>query len=170
MNKSTISRSTDMSKNDKIPPIEHRPKCIHENCHKPCVIYKTSVSGDPYYRKVCSYHHSAAIAKKHGVQSAGHLSAERLNLSISEYRNRWHPSRKYRKNICENQDGRLGFKCTSTILWHGMLDVDHINGDPSDNSPTNLQTLCKCCHAYKTMAYRDGQTPGRKLKVNKNSS
>lgn len=159
--------STNPKKNSKIPPVDARPKCIHDGCNRPRVIYRTYKNGEPYYRKVCSYHHSTAIAARHGVPSATHLSAERLNLSISEYRNRWHPSRKHRKNICENQDGRLGFVCTSTIFWQGMLDVDHINGDPSDNSLANLQTLCKCCHAYKTMIYGDGQTPGRKNKGNK---
>jgi 5-methylcytosine-specific restriction endonuclease McrA len=29
-------------------------------------------------------------------------------------------------------------------------DVDHISGDPSDNSPDNLQPLCHECHSEKT--------------------
>lgn len=157
--------STDRNKNPKIPPIEDRPICSHQGCTRPRVIYRTKKSGEPYYRKVCSYHHSAAIATKHGVPSAVHLSAERLNLSLTEYRNRWHPYRRHRKQICENQDARLGFKCTTTVVWEGMLDVDHIDGDPRNNETHNLQTLCKCCHAYKTMVYGDGQTPGRKNKT-----
>lgn len=32
------------------------------------------------------------------------------------------------------------------------LEVDHINTDPTNNSPTNLQTLCKPCHLKKTTA------------------
>jgi hypothetical protein len=56
----------------------------------------------------------------------------------------------------------LGYKCTTTIVWDGMLDVDHKNGDPTDNRPENLQTLCKCCHAYKTWKFGDAKTPGRK--------
>ena len=68
----------------------------------------------------------------------------------------------YRKTYCENIDGRLGFKCTTTIYWEGMLDVDHIDGYPENDDPKNLQTLCKCCHAYKTNKYGDYKTPGRK--------
>ena len=29
-------------------------------------------------------------------------------------------------------------------------DVDHISGDPSDNSTDNLQPLCHACHSLKT--------------------
>jgi hypothetical protein len=43
-----------------------------------------------------------------------------------------------------------------------MLDVDHINGNPYDDSVENLQTLCKCCHAYKGHKNGDYKTPGRK--------
>ena len=69
----------------------------------------------------------------------------------------------HRKKYCENIDGRLGFKCTTTIIdpeW--QLDTDHINGDPSDNREENLQTFCKCCHAIKTRDSKDYASPGRK--------
>jgi len=70
----------------------------------------------------------------------------------------------FRKDYCENIDGRLGFVCTTTIVdkeW--QLDGDHINGDPSDNQEKNIQTLCKCCHAIKTRNSKDYLTFGRKL-------
>lgn len=31
-----------------------------------------------------------------------------------------------------------------------QLDVDHIDGDRSNNDPSNLQTLCANCHRLKT--------------------
>lgn len=68
----------------------------------------------------------------------------------------------FRKSYCENIDGRLGFTCTTSVVWEGMLDVDHINGNPYDDRPENLQTLCKCCHAYKGHKNGDRSTPGRK--------
>lgn len=37
-----------------------------------------------------------------------------------------------------------------------QLDVDHINGDHSDNSIENLQTLCANCHRLKTKLNEDG--------------
>ena len=77
----------------------------------------------------------------------------------------------YRKNYCENIDGRLGFKCTTTISnlvpWEMQLDADHINGDPSSHltlGAAAIQTLCKCCHAVKTHVNKDYLTEGRKAK------
>lgn len=79
-----------------------------------------------------------------------------------DYTNSKHPYLKWRKEYCENIDGRLGYICTSTIVWLGQLDVDHKDGDPSNNAEKNCQTLCKCCHAYKTNQEKDWLTPGRK--------
>lgn len=28
------------------------------------------------------------------------------------------------------------------------LTIHHVNGDPMDNSPSNMQTLCRQCHAF----------------------
>jgi 5-methylcytosine-specific restriction endonuclease McrA len=36
-----------------------------------------------------------------------------------------------------------------------QLDVDHIDGNPSNNKPENLQTLCKPCHIVKTRENRE---------------
>ena len=88
--------------------------------------------------------------------------------SYTDEKNKNHPYLKYRKSYCENVDGRLGYTCTTSIFWKGMLDIDHINGKPTDNRPKNLQTLCKCCHAYKTNKYKDYSTPGRKRLKDKN--
>lgn len=57
----------------------------------------------------------------------------------------------FRKDYCENIDGRLGYICTTTIVkpnW--QLEVDHIDGDRENASVDNYQTLCNCCHRYKT--------------------
>lgn len=35
-------------------------------------------------------------------------------------------------------------------------DVDHVSGDPSDNSRKNLQPLCHACHSRKTARERTG--------------
>jgi hypothetical protein len=82
-------------------------------------------------------------------------------ICTAHQKSSWHPYLRHRKDYCENVSGFLGFKCTTNIYWNGMLDVDHKNGNPSDNRKRNLQTLCKCCHAYKTNKNKDGQTPGR---------
>lgn len=42
------------------------------------------------------------------------------------------------------------------------LEVDHINGDRSDNDPKNIQTLCKPCHIKKTVENKDWRSKNAK--------
>lgn len=95
--------------------------------------------------------------------------------STKDYQKQNHPYANYRKDCCENQDGRLGFECTfkppskEQLKAMGLsedfktyLQVDHIDGNPYNNDPENLQTLCGNCHVYKTAKNGDRETPGRK--------
>lgn len=69
------------------------------------------------------------------------------------------------------------FKCTkcgwSEINPHTgrvPLEIDHIDDDPFNHSPQNLQVLCPNCHSLKTKApssskggrYKDGSHPKHK--------
>jgi hypothetical protein len=136
---------------------------------------------DAFDNFCCNYHHNENTAKKHGVKSAGHLTALRHGFdSVIEYKNSIHPYLKYRKDYCENIDGRLGFKCNTVLPTQEMIDavglgaagwkpkqfleVDHIDGDYTHNDPNNLQTLCKHCHAVKSVTHGDHLTPGRKTR------
>lgn len=132
---------------------------------------------------VCGTHHMNYLTKKNGLETVGEL-VKMINLktatlngfsTITEHKNSKHPSRKHRLDYCENIDGRLGFVCTTTPppqelidkyiesgYYEGWLDVDHIDGDPSNNNPDNLQTLCKCCHDFKGAMEKDYLSPGRK--------
>jgi hypothetical protein len=146
----------------------------------------------------CSLHHNENTARKHGVKTAGHLTAKRLGItyneynikkstelasrhgfaSVTEYKNSMHPYLKYRKDYCENTDGRLGFVCNTVLPTQEMIDavgligwkpkqfleVDHIDGNSDHNDPDNLQTLCKHCHVIKSYTHGDHLTPGRKTR------
>ena len=97
-----------------------------------------------------------------------HQAREEGFTSLTDKRNSTHPFRKWRKDYCENIDNRLGGgACTTTIPmidgvpFVGILDVDHIDGNPDNNDQSNAQTLCKCCHAYKTIKFKDYESPGR---------
>lgn len=156
--------------------INTRPNCSVPGCNR-LAVNMSSKKGLYYWRRsawildqykdaediwCCSYHHCKEIARRNSVKSAKHLTAARQGMSITEYQHQHHPYLRYRKDYCENIDGRLGFKCTTNIHWPGMLDIDHINGDPYNHNVTNLQTLCKCCHSYKSWKNQDYATPGRK--------
>ena len=124
----------------------------------------------------------SVIAKKAGFNSISEYNLNRANESgfesfldyldhkarlagFENHRERVnarHPYRKFRKDYCENIDGRLGFTCTTTVSMKAILQVDHINSNSSDNREENLQTLCACCHIHKTITNKDWKTLGRK--------
>lgn len=125
--------------------------CAHPGCtNKRAYAGINSKTGKSIYRKKCNSHYRQELADKRGFSN------------YVQYRNSTHPYKKYKKTYCENIDGRLGFTCTSTILISAQLEVDHIDGNPSNNELSNLQTLCNCCHSYKTILNEDYLTPGRK--------
>jgi hypothetical protein len=154
--------------------IEKHPKCSIKGCKNPRIVMDWHwTTGDPVYRLVCQDHHDENTALRYAKKTPGAEWVKTVHdvcahkegfSSYSEWLNSKHPYRQHRKDYCENIDGRLGYKCTTTIVWEGQLDVDHIDEDPSNNDPLNLQTLCKCCHAYKSNVFvrENGRTPGRK--------
>lgn len=142
-----------------------RPTCIMLDCNRPsAMISQNKNTGHINWRKYCSQCHNTRTAALHGLKNILEITASRAGKTVTELLNSRHRYRKYREDYCENQDGRLGFHCTTSIIWDGMLDVDHKDEDPTNNRPENLQTLCKCCHAYKTNMFfkANGRTPGRK--------
>lgn len=52
-----------------------------------------------------------------------------------------------KKDFCES----CGFVAQHKV----QLDIDHINGDHSNNDPSNLQTICANCHRLKTYMNKD---------------
>lgn len=74
-----------------------------------------------------------------------------------------------KKEYCENCNGILGYDCTyvipKDINSRGILTLEHWDGNPKNNQPDNLLTLCGNCAQYKTNLYEDWKTPGRNLKV-----
>jgi len=106
-----------------------RPKCVVPGCTQPGQHSgHRRKDGSVMYRAQCSGHHALRYGMKGGY-------------------------RIYKRQECANLDGRLGFKCTTFIIDRCMLDVDHIDHNHNNNAPSNLHTLCSCCHNYKTNYY-----------------
>lgn len=148
-----------MARKPKVPP---RPLCETEGCDKHAVRCNWKADGSPAWRRWCSGCHSRRTAARHGLKRISQLTAQRASMTETEYKNQYHPYLKHRRDFCENRDGRLGYRCRYKIRHSAQLQVDHINGNPRDNSVTNLQTLCANCHVFKTHANQDYRTPGRK--------
>lgn len=131
----------------------HRPKC---SCGNPVKGNYRRADGSMVWRKICGY-----CARK--------ITAKNAGISINELQRRTHPYMKYAAKSCSNRDGRLGFVCKfptkySFVDGKSVLHVDHIDGNPKNNHPDNLDTMCPTCHRVKTYLNKDHLTPGRKKK------
>ena len=47
-------------------------------------------------------------------------------------------------------------RCGRSLEWR-QLDVDHVNADPSDNRPENLQPCCAKCNRITLVRWRAGR-------------
>ncbi len=146
-----------------------RPKCCHEGCEE-YVGYVTSETGMsilelktyPYVdgkefgllqlddKSYCSTHYlenTPCYLKFKDIDTT--IKSSMTSLSGYGLHKLFHPE-------CEN-DGTLGIgpACTSTIIDKGQLQVDHKDGNHSNNDKDNLQTLCGNCHYLKTQKNKD---------------
>ena len=64
--------------------------------------------------------------------------------------------KRHKKGYCE--------QCGFVAIVAAQLDVDHIDGDRTNNDVDNLQTLCANCHRLKTHLNKD-HLRGRDVKV-----
>ena len=98
-----------------------RPTCINIGCDNPCA--HTGTRWRPY----CSRCHRASYGAATYAEGVTPV----------------------KKTYCENEDGRLGFDCTTTIHGTHVLELDHIDGNHLNNKPENIMTLCTTCHKHK---------------------
>jgi len=109
------------------------PKCINVNCDNNVAYSHTHKNGTKRWRPICGRCHLASYG------------AKELDEGVIAVK----------KTYCENKDARLGYECTAHIPYPGVLELDHIDGDRCNNIISNIQTLCKNCHSYKSHLNND---------------
>jgi hypothetical protein len=111
------------------------PKCINPGCNNDVAVRDWS---NWSFKTECSRCQSA---RKKGIMLEG--------ITI------------HKKSYCENIDGHLGFTCPVPNIesWRGFeigcLDLDHVDGNHSNNSTDNVRTYCKLCHNRKSIESGD---------------
>lgn len=113
-----------------------------------------------------------------------HTHIRRLKLDTRHFKGKGHgtsnPGRPLEEILVENSTYMKSSHLRSRVLkaglfkeqcsicgqgpeWQGrpiVLELDHINGDPTDNRLDNLRILCPNCHS-QTTTFRGRNTPGR---------
>lgn len=112
--------------------LEFRPKCINHGCNKPTTYSHKDEQGNKRWRIHCSHCQGASYGR--------HAHAKGVTP--------------FKTGRCSNSDGHLGFSCAINYKkapWAvGMTEIDHKNGDCTDNRPKNLDELCPMCHKQKS--------------------
>jgi hypothetical protein len=111
--------------------LQFRPTCINIGCKKPVTFSHKDEQGNRRWRVHCSHCQKASYGR--------HAHAPGVTP--------------FKTGRCSNQDNHLGFPCSVNYRkapWAvGMTEVDHRNGDPTDNRKRNLDELCPMCHRHK---------------------
>lgn len=104
--------------------------------------------------------------KKRGAKSCGPCYLSRFNRSAAQRERaskrateRWAGRdwdevslKEKKKRVLAEQDGKC-LKCGQGEVWNGeplVLQLDHIDGDNSNNERSNLRCLCPNCHTQTT--------------------
>ena len=112
--------------------VEFRPACINPGCKKPVTFSHKDEQGNRRWRIHCSHCQKASFGK--------HPHAAGVTP--------------FKTGRCSNIDSHLGFECATNWdkvpSWaKGMTEIDHKNGDHTDNRVKNLDELCVHCHKLK---------------------
>lgn len=111
---------------------EDHPRCVNHGCNEYVILSGIDKNNRPRYRPHCG-------------------ACQKASYGVGKHKPGVTP---FKTGKCSNVDGHLGFDCL--IKWSkvpkwakGMTEIDHVDGDNSNNKPKNLQELCPMCHKLK---------------------
>ena len=108
-------------------------------------------------RPLCINHGCVSPVASNGARWRVHCT----RCQKASYGARTHASgvRPYKTGRCSNSDGHLGFVCGidyDRAPWAvGITEVDHKDGNHTNNHSSNLDELCPLCHKRKGMLHGD---------------
>ena len=103
--------------------------------------YNPHHSRGKYCNNKCQQEHSKSIyisEWKQGLVSGG------KSYNLSNY------VRNYLMEEAQHKCSQCGWSGTNIHTGNVPLEIDHIDDDPFNHSPDNLQVLCPNCHSLKT--------------------
>ena len=111
--------------------LSFRPTCINHGCTKSVKQKGGTIDNPTGWRVHCSHCQKASYG---GQDHAPGVTP-------------------FKTGYCSNSDSHLGFACAINYKkapWAvGMTEIDHKNGDCTDNRVKNLDELCPMCHKRK---------------------
>lgn len=125
------------------------PKHIRELCVRCNTFLQKRVAGKEVYRALCTNCDTEIYEKKKNKPIRDWLILEPTQKEQEVSIKRDKSYKKHKKLFCES--------CNFIPVDSCQLDVDHIDGDCTNNELDNLQTLCANCHRLKTKEQKDWQ-------------
>lgn len=111
--------------------------CANPNCQ---IVFEFTRSDRMYCTRTC---------KEKARRSKG--------SSYAQWRTKWQRENRHRgvgRPKYKSSKGPVCETCGFVPVHKAQLDVDHIDGNHSNDDPKNLQTLCANCHRLKTYIQR----------------
>ena len=123
--------------------INDRPICINYGCKKYC-----TYSTPGRFRPLCSRCHKAGFKYVLKRKMADGTIKVYPPVELAE------GVTPFKTGKCSNQNGHLGFPCPmdyKKASWAiGRTELDHKDGDHTNNTVENIQELCPVCHVEKS--------------------
>ena len=130
---------------------DDRPICINYGCKKYC-----TTSNPGRFRPFCARCHQAGFTYRY--RSYRTMADGSTKIYIAPPVQLAEGVTPFKTGKCSNQKhgqkGYLGFPCPMNYKkapWAiGLTDLDHKDGDHTNNKIKNIQELCKLCHLEKS--------------------